>query len=101
MSFHLAGIRRELGPMTRLATPVVVAEVGWVTMGLVDIAMVGRLGPAAIGAVGIGSILFIAVVVFGIGTAGGAAFVVHGRLSRVRKDGVKVAGSIALACEGA
>ena len=54
--------------MTRLATPVVVAEVGWVTMGLVDIAMVGRLGPAAIGAVGIGSILFIAVVVFGIGT---------------------------------
>ncbi|MBM40830.1 MAG: MATE family efflux transporter [Acidobacteria bacterium] len=68
MSFHLAGIRRELGPMTRLATPVVVAEVGWVTMGLVDIAMVGRLGPAAIGAVGIGSILFIAVVVFGIGT---------------------------------
>ena len=36
-------------------------------MGLVDLAMVGRLGPAAIGAVGIGSVLFLAVVVFGIG----------------------------------
>ncbi len=44
-----------------------VAELGWIAMGLVDLAMVGRLGPAAIGAVGIGSVLFLAVVVFGIG----------------------------------
>ena len=53
--------------MTRLAVPVVVAELGWIAMGLVDIAMVGRLGPEAIGAVGVGSVLFFAVVVFGIG----------------------------------
>ena len=53
--------------MVRLAVPVVVAELGWIAMGIVDIAMVGRLGPEAIGAVGVGSILFFAVVVFGIG----------------------------------
>jgi len=53
--------------MFRLATPVVVAELGWMAMGLVDIAMVGRLGPEAIGAVGVGSVLFFAFVVFGVG----------------------------------
>ena len=51
----------------RLAAPIVGAELGWIAMGLVDIAMVGRLGPAAIGAVGVGSVLCFAVVVFGIG----------------------------------
>ena len=53
--------------MVRLAVPVVVAELGWIAMGVVDVAMVGRLGPEAIGAVGVGSVLFFAVVVFGIG----------------------------------
>ena len=53
--------------MVRLAVPVVVAELGWIAMGIVDIAMVGRLGPEAIGAVGVGSVLFFAVAVFGIG----------------------------------
>ena len=48
--------------MVRLAAPVVVAELGWVAMGIVDIAMVGRLGAAAIGAVGVGSVLFIATI---------------------------------------
>ena len=42
--------------MVTLATPVVVAEIGWVAMGLVDTLMVGPLGPEAIGAVGIGSV---------------------------------------------
>ena len=44
--------------MLRLALPVIAAEVGWISMGLVDTLMVGRLGPAAIGAVGTGSILY-------------------------------------------
>jgi MATE family multidrug resistance protein len=46
---------------------VVLAEVGWVTMGIVDTIIVGPLGPAAIGAVGIGSILFLALAIFGMG----------------------------------
>ena len=53
--------------MLRLAGPVVLAEVGWVTMGLVDTVIVGPLGPEAIGAVGIGSILFLALAIFGMG----------------------------------
>ena len=63
----LDGIRRELRPMIALAAPVVLAEIGWTTMGLVDTLMVGPLGPAAIGAVGLGSIVFLAVGIFGMG----------------------------------
>ena len=53
--------------MIALAAPVVVAEIGWVGMGLVDTLMVGPLGPEAIGAVGIGSSIFIGVVIFAMG----------------------------------
>jgi len=53
--------------MLRLAVPVILAEVGWTTMGLVDTLMVGPLGPAAIGAVGFGSIVFVAIGIFGMG----------------------------------
>ena len=53
--------------MATLAAPVVVAEVGWVAMGLVDTLMVGPLGPEAIGAVGIGSAVFMGVVIFAMG----------------------------------
>jgi MATE family multidrug resistance protein len=61
-------VRAELRAMLRLALPVIAAEIGWVSMGLADTLMVGRLGPAAIGAVGTGSILFFAVMVVGFGT---------------------------------
>ncbi len=53
--------------MLRLAGPVVVAELGWMSMGIVDIVMVGPLGPAAIGAVGVGTALHMAFAVFGMG----------------------------------
>jgi multidrug resistance protein, MATE family len=60
-------IRNELRPMLTLATPVVMAELGWVTMGIVDTFMVGSLGPDAIGAVGLASMLLLAVGVFAMG----------------------------------
>jgi len=53
--------------MLTLALPVVIAELGWMAMGVVDTLMVGRLSPEAIGAVGIGSSLFTGVVIFGMG----------------------------------
>lgn len=62
-----ATLRREMRPTVALAAPVVIAEVGWVAMQIVDIAMVGRLGPEAIGAVGVGSALLLAFGVFGMG----------------------------------
>ncbi|HEX9639000.1 MAG TPA: MATE family efflux transporter [Acidobacteriota bacterium] len=63
----LRACRPELGPVLRLAGPVVAAEIGWVSMSLVDTMMVGRVGPAAIGAVSVGSIAFFAVAIFGMG----------------------------------
>jgi multidrug resistance protein, MATE family len=60
-------LRQEFKPMLSLAFPVVMAELGWMTMGLVDTLMVGRLSPEAIGAVGIGTSLFMGVCIFGMG----------------------------------
>ncbi len=60
-------VREALVPMIRLALPVIAAELGWMTMGLVDTLMVGPLGAAALGGTGIGSTLFVAVGVFGMG----------------------------------
>lgn len=53
--------------MLTLAVPVVMAELGWMTMGLVDTLMVGRIGPEAIGAVGLSSSLFMGVCIFAMG----------------------------------
>ena len=66
-AFGLASFRRELLPMLRLALPVVVAELGWTAMATVDTLMVGRLGAEAIGAVSLGSAVFMAVGIFGMG----------------------------------
>src|SRR3954463_8206365 len=60
-------LARELGPMLRLAGPVVLAELGWMAMGIVDTIVVGPLGAEATGAVGLGSNLYIAAAIFGIG----------------------------------
>lgn len=60
-------LARELGPMLRLAVPVVVAELGWMAMGIVDTIVVGRLGAEATGAVGLGNNLHIGVAIFGLG----------------------------------
>ena len=53
--------------MLRLAAPVVLAELGWMTMGIVDTMMVGRLSAEAIGAVGVGNSLFMGIVIFAMG----------------------------------
>jgi len=60
-------IRREWRPMLALAWPLVLAELGWMAMGIIDTIMVGRLpnSAVAIGAVSLGSILFYTCTVFG------------------------------------
>jgi MATE family multidrug resistance protein len=69
---------KELAPLLRLAGPVILAEVGWMVMGIVDTIMVGSLGPAAISATGMGSSLFTAIAIFGMGLMLGLdAFVSH------------------------
>jgi multidrug resistance protein, MATE family len=59
--------RHELKPLGRLAWPVILAEIGWMSMGIVDTLMVGPLGPEAIGGVGLAGILFFAVAACGMG----------------------------------
>lgn len=44
--------------IVRLALPVIVAELGWMFMGVVDTFMVGGLGPSAIAAVSVGNAAF-------------------------------------------
>jgi MATE family multidrug resistance protein len=53
--------------MLRLAAPLVMAELGWMGMGIVDTMMVGRVSAEAIGAVSLGSVLFYTVAIFGSG----------------------------------
>jgi len=60
-------VRRALVPTMRLAWPVIMAELGWMFMGVTDTIMVGWLAPQAIGAVGLGGIVFFTVAVFGMG----------------------------------
>jgi multidrug resistance protein, MATE family len=59
--------RQELAPLGRLAWPVILAEIGWMAMGIVDTLMVGPLGPEAIGGVGLAGILFFALAACGMG----------------------------------
>jgi MATE family multidrug resistance protein len=62
-------VAEEARPMLRLAVPIVVAELGWMTMGIVDTMMVGRQANSsvAIGAVSLGSIVYYVVAIFGTG----------------------------------
>ncbi len=56
---RLHSIRREMAPLLRLAVPIVMGEVGWMSMNFVDIAMVGRVGATALAAVSLGSAVFV------------------------------------------
>ena len=68
MSFYHA-LKEEFRPTLRLALPLVIAEVGWMSMGVVDTIMVGRLpnSAVAIGATGLGQSLYNIVGIFGAG----------------------------------
>ena len=64
----------------RLALPLIVAEVGWMSMGIVDTIMVGRSPDSAIaiGATGLGQSLYHSVAIFGGGLLLGLdTFVAH------------------------
>jgi MATE family multidrug resistance protein len=61
--------RAELRPTLRMAMPLALAEIGWMSMAIVDTMMVGRLPNSAssIGAVSIASSIFHALAFFGEG----------------------------------
>jgi len=59
--------REEIRQMFRLAWPLAVAEMGWMLMNFVDLAMIGRVGPSAMAAIALGNAVFIT---FGIIASG-------------------------------
>src|ERR1700686_1650516 len=72
LGFHpasLQGLRKEFQPTLHLALPLILAEIGWMSMGVVDTIMVGRLpnSAVAIGATGLGQSLYNSVAIFGGG----------------------------------
>lgn len=64
---QLRPTRQELAEMLRLAWPVVLAQVGIMLMGVVDTAMVGRVGTSAVAAVALGHIYWVNVTIGGLG----------------------------------
>jgi MATE family multidrug resistance protein len=64
-----APLRADFALTLRLALPLIIAEVGWMSMGIVDTVMVGRLpnSAVAIGATGLGQSLYHSIAVFGAG----------------------------------
>lgn len=57
----------DFGELMRLALPVSLAQIGLMTMGLVDTIMVGRVSPVDLAAVAIGHLYFFGVAVVGMG----------------------------------
>lgn len=57
----------ELRELVRLAIPIAAAQAGNQLMGVVDTAVVGRLGAGPLGAVGLGNSIFFAFSIFGMG----------------------------------
>jgi MATE family multidrug resistance protein len=83
---RLLELKDELKPMARLAGPVVAAELGWSFMGTVDTLMVGRVSAEAIGAVSLGTALYLAVAIFGMGLLLGLDTVVSQAFGAGRLD---------------
>jgi MATE family multidrug resistance protein len=79
-------VAAEIVPTLRLAVPVVLAELGWMAMGVEDTLIVGRLGPEAIGAVGLGGMLHFVPAVFGMGLLLGMDTVVSRAFGEGRLD---------------
>jgi multidrug resistance protein, MATE family len=60
--------RAELSAMSRLALPIVLAQVGLMSMGVVDTLMMGRVSPEALAAVALGNLYFVTLCFPGTGT---------------------------------
>jgi MATE family multidrug resistance protein len=60
-------MRKELGPMMRLAAPLALTELGWMAMGIVDTLMAGRLNATAVGAGSLGNMLLYPIAICGTG----------------------------------
>ncbi|MEO1083072.1 MAG: MATE family efflux transporter, partial [Acidobacteriota bacterium] len=60
-------VRREIRSVVRLATPVVIVQVGMMAMGVVDTMMLGRVSEQALAAGALGHVFSFGLMVFGMG----------------------------------
>ncbi len=67
MAFALSDLRKEFRPMLQLAAPLALAELGWMSMGIIDTIMAGPLGAAAVGAGILGNMIYYPITGTGIG----------------------------------
>lgn len=77
-----AGLRAEIRATLRLATPVMLSQLGHVTVSLADSMMVGRLGPLPLAASSLANVIFHVILMFAIGVSYGLTPLVaqaHGR----------------------
>ncbi len=89
LSPSVAALTREEVPrLWKLAWPVVLGELGWQAMSLVDTFFVGRVGPEALAGVSVGSAIFFVVVIFGTGMLLGLDFLVARAVGANRADEV-------------
>ncbi len=92
-------VRREARALLALAAPLIAGHLGNQLMGFVDTAMVGRLGAAAVGGVGVGNGIFFTLSIVAMGCALGMDPLVtqaigageHGHARRIYWQGVRVA----------
>ena len=92
--------KQELVAMVALAVPVVLSELGWMAEGIVDTIMVGKLGPAAIGAVALSNAVCNTPSLFGIGLLLGLDTLVAQAFGRKDHEGCHrwLAQGVYLAC---
>jgi MATE family multidrug resistance protein len=92
--------RQETRALLGLSAPLIAGHVGNQLMGVVDTAMVGRLGPAAIAGTGIGAGVYFMLAILAMGCALGADPLIaqavgageHSRARRVYWQALRVAG---------
>ena len=65
---HARTLRGEARALATLAVPVVIVQVGIMSMGVVDTMMIGRVSATALAAVALGHLYFFIIASFGMGT---------------------------------
>jgi len=103
---RLATLSPEVKPTLTLAWPVVLGQLGVMGMSLVDTLMVGRLGPTAVGALGVGGAVYSVAffsglgVLLGIDRVAAVAFGAerHDEVSRTYVQGLLLATAVSVPC---
>jgi len=65
----MQSIKEHINLTLKLAYPVMIGQLGWIMMGVVDTMMVGRLGPTPLASASVSNGIFILILVLGLGVS--------------------------------